>query len=357
VRFAVEEVGRRWNSGELPVVTGEESGMRVGIVGVGAMGTVHAAAWRQTPAEVVGFVATTAATAEPLAAAYGARAYGSLEELLHDVDVVDLCTPTHLHYEQTLLAAAAGKHVVCEKPLARSMAQAAGMIAACRAAGVKLLVAHVVRFFPEYVRAKAAVDAGQVGQLAVLRFKRNVFQPKKAEDNWFVDPDKSGGLILDLMIHDFDCARWLAGDVVRIMARSVGQQHPGARFDHALAILTHANGAISHVEGSWAYPPPTFRTQFEIAGSQGLILHDSEATAAVRTFRQSPAVDSPDVPVPNNPLLEDPYTTQIKAFYAALAYDTPLPVTAEDGLKALEIALAAMVSAQTGAVVGVGSRE
>ncbi len=328
--------------------------MRVGIVGVGAMGTVHAAAWRETPAEMVGFVATTAATAEPLARACQARAYGSLEALLRDVDVVDLCTSTHLHHEQTLQAAAAGVHVVCEKPLARTKAQAEAMIAACRAAGVKLLVAHVVRFFPEYVRAKAAMDAGELGQLAVLRFKRNVFQPKKTEDNWFVDTDKSGGMMLDLMIHDFDCARWLAGDVVRVMARSVRHQQSGAAFDHALAILTHANGAISHVEGSWAYPPPTFRTAFEIAGSQGLILHDSDATAAVRTFRQPvPTADIPDVPVPSNPLLEDPYTTQIKAFYAALAHDAPLAVTADDGLKALEIALAAMESARTGRAMGI----
>ncbi len=328
--------------------------MRVGIVGVGAMGTVHAAAWRETPAEMVGFVASSEATAQPLAAQYGCRTYGSLAELLPAVDVVDLCTPTHLHHEQTLQAAAAGKHVVCEKPLARTIAQAKAMIAACQAAGVQLLVAHVVRFFPEYVQAKAAVDAGEVGQLAVLRFKRNVFQPKKAEDNWFVDTDKSGGMILDLMIHDFDCARWLAGDVVRVMARRVGHQQPSAPFDHALAILTHANGAISHVEGSWAYPPPTFRTQFEIAGSLGLILHDSDGTAAVRTFRhQQPTADAPDVPVPNNPLLEDPYTTQIKAFYAALAHDAPLAVTADDGLKALEIALAAMESARTGRVIGI----
>ncbi len=329
--------------------------MRVGIVGVGAMGAVHAAAWQQTPAEVVGFAATSAATAEPLAHAYGARAYDSLDELLRDVDVVDLCTPTHLHYAQAVQAAAAGKHIICEKPLARSIAQATAMIACCRAAGVKLLVAHVVRFFPEYVRAKTAVEAGEVGQLAVLRFRRNVFQPKKAEDNWFVDQNKSGGLILDLMIHDFDCARWLAGDVVRVMARSVGYRQPGAPFDHALAILTHANGAISHVEGSWAYPPPTFRTQFEIAGSQGLILHDSDTAAAIRTFRQPlPAAGTPDVPVPSSPLLEDPYTTQIKAFYAALVHDAPLPVTAEDGLKALEIALAALESARTGDVVGLG---
>jgi predicted dehydrogenase len=147
----------------------------------------------------------------------------------------------------------------------------------------------------------------------------------------------------------------VAGDVARVMARSVGNQHPSAAFDHALAILTHTSGAISHVEGSWAYPPPTFRTQFEIAGSMGLILHDSDATAAIRAFRhQQPAGNAPDVPLPSSPLLEDPYTTEIKTFYEHLAHGAPVPVTAEDGLAALQIALAAIESAQTGRVVEIG---
>lgn len=327
--------------------------MRVGIVGVGAMGTVHAAAWARTGAELTGFVATSSRSAQPLAEQYSARPYASLADLLAEVDVVDLCTPTHLHHDHVLQAAAAGKHAICEKPLARTLEQGKAMIAACRKAGVSLFVGHVVRFFPEYVRAREAVEAGQVGQPAVLRFQRNVFRPKKPKDNWFVDFDKSGGMILDLMIHDFDYARWVAGEVKTVFAKSIGFQDPAiapvAAFDHCLAILTHASGALTHVEGSWAYPPPTFRTQFEIAGSDGLIVHDSAATAPISMFQHQQAIEgSPDVPVPASPLLEDPYTTQIKAFYAALAHGTPVPVSAEDGLAALQIALAALESAQTG---------
>ncbi|RME47575.1 MAG: gfo/Idh/MocA family oxidoreductase, partial [Chloroflexi bacterium] len=289
--------------------------MRIGIVGVGAMGSTHAAAWAQTPARIVGFVATSEEHAKPLAEQYGARAYPDLAAMLADVDVVDICTPTHLHHEMVMQAAAAGKDIVCEKPLARELGQAQEMIRACKEAGVKLMVGHVVRFFPEYRRAWDAVRAGAVGDVAVVRLKRNVFRPRKTRDNWFLEFEKSGGMILDLMIHDFDYARWVAGPVVKVFCKHIGDPSisPG---DHALAVLTHHNGAISHVEGSWAYPPPTFRTQFEIAGSEGLLVHDSAATAPIQVFWHTQAgEDAGEVPVPASPLLESPYATQIKAFY------------------------------------------
>ena len=322
--------------------------MRVGIVGAGAMGSVHIAGWTQTEAEIAGVFDAYQAAAQTLAGRYGVSAFPNLETLLADVDIVDLCTPTHLHHPLVLQVAAAGKHILCEKPLARTLTDGQEMVAFCRQAGVKLMVAHVVRFFPEYRQAKEAVDAGRVGQVAVMRLKRNVYQPKKAEGNWFVDFEKSGGMILDLMIHDFEYARWVAGEVSTVFAKSIRTQHPGAVTDHGLAILTHASGALSHVEGSWAYPPPTFRTQFEIAGSEGLLIHDSEATAPITLRLKQRAGESPDVPLPSSPLLEDPYTTEIKAFYEAVRTDRPVPVSAGDGLAALQIALAAIESTQTG---------
>ena len=123
--------------------------MRVGILGTGAMGSTHAAGWAATPAKIGGFVSTNAETAGELANRYGAKVYPNLDAMLADVDVVDICTPTHLHHLQVIRAAEAGKDIVCEKPLARTVPDAQAMIAACRRAGVKLLVAHVVRFFPE----------------------------------------------------------------------------------------------------------------------------------------------------------------------------------------------------------------
>jgi predicted dehydrogenase len=312
------------------------------------MGSTHAAAWAATPAEIAGFLSKDGETAASLQKQYGGKIYPDLASLLPDVDMVDICAPTHRHHEMVLEAAAAGKDIVCEKPLARTLAQAKEMVEVCQQAGVKLLVAHVVRYFPEYAQAQAQVAANAIGRPAVIRLTRGAFQPKKAADNWFVDFEKSGGMMLDLMIHDFDYARWLAGDVVQVYAKSIGNSLPGTAVDHGLAILTHKNGAISHVEGSWAYPPPLFRTRLEIAGDNGWIQFDSEQMTAVKLHLHQQGGDAPDVPIPGSPMLEDPYTTQIKAFYDHIEHDAPVVVTAVDGYKALEIALAAIQSAQTG---------
>jgi len=326
--------------------------MRVGIVGAGFMGTTHAAGWAETGAEIVGFTAETATEAEPLALAYGARVFPELQALIDAVDVVDVCTPTHLHHPIVLQAAAAGKHVICEKPLARHVSEAQEMVRACREAGVQLLVAHVVRFFPEYALAQAQVAGGAIGRPGVLRLMRGSYRPKKPVGNWFLDEAKSGGILMDLMIHDFDYARWIAGEVESVFARRVTATHPDAPVDYGLAILRHRSGALTHVAGAWAYPPPTFRTGLEIAGDRGLIQFDSDMTAPITNLlRRDGGADAPDVALPPSPTSESPYTTQIKEFYNALQGDGPSRVTAEDGLAAVQIAIAAMESVISGKAV------
>jgi predicted dehydrogenase len=326
---------------------------RVGIVGAGFMGRTHAAAWSQTPADLAGFHSVDKVKVTALAQHYGAHIYPSLEALIADVDVVDICTPTHLHHEMVLKAANAEKHIVCEKPLARTVTQAREMIAACKRNGVQLLVAHVVRFFPEYALAKGVVERGEIGKVAVVRLTRCSFQPKLAADNWFLDVEKSGGMMLDLMIHDYDYARWVAGDVESVFAKNVRSRDPKASGDYALAILRHTNGAISNIEGGWAYPPPMFRTALEIAGDKGLIEHPAGSSVPVGVYlHKSNDGEAPEVALPKSPLAEDPYTTQIKHFYEVLMNPDMKPrVMAEDGLAALQIALAAIQSAQSGKCV------
>jgi predicted dehydrogenase len=326
--------------------------MKVGIVGAGFMGSTHAAAWAATPAHIAGIAAETLEEARPLAAQYHATAYPSLAALLPDVDVVDICTPTHLHPSMVLQAAAAGKHVVCEKPLALTVDQARQMVNTCRQAGVRLLVAHVVRFFPEYALAKETVASGKIGRPGVVRLARGSFRPKKPVGNWFLDESKSGGILTDLMIHDFDYARWISGEVESVFARKVTVGQPDAAIDYGLAILKHRGGALSHVAGAWAYPPPTFRTGFEISGDAGSVLFDSDATAPIlNLIMKSGSGESPDVGLPSSPVSESPYTTQIKEFYYAIAEGRPARVSAEDGLAAVQIAQAANESARSGRAV------
>lgn len=328
--------------------------IRVGIVGAGFMGKAHAAAWATTPAEIVGIASLDLGQAEALARQYSSQAYSDLEKLITTVDVVDICTPTDTHHAIALKAAQAGRHIVCEKPLARTYAQGREIIEACQKAGVQLLVAHVVRFFPEYASAKAIVERGDIGRVAVVRLTRCSFQPGKSTNSWLLDPARSGGLILDLMIHDFDYARWVAGDVESVFAHSVRSQHAEAPGDYCLAILRHKNGALSNIEGGWAYPPPLFRTALEIAGETGLIEHPADSSVPLSIhLNASQSGNDPDVAVPASPLAEDPYCTEIKHFYEVLTHGSPSVVKAEDGLAALQIALAAMRSATTGKVVNV----
>ncbi|HSL31181.1 MAG TPA: Gfo/Idh/MocA family oxidoreductase [Anaerolineales bacterium] len=331
--------------------------MKVGIVGVGFMGTTHAAGWSDTPARITGFTSETQQETGALAEQYGAKVYPTLETMLPDVDVVDICSPTHLHHEMTLKAAAAGKHVICEKPLARTTEQAQEMIRACRKAGVQLLVAHVVRFFPEYALAHAAVTGGQIGKPGVIRLHRGSYRPKKPAGNWFLDEAKSGGILMDLMIHDYDYARWVAGEVEMVSARRVTEHHPDAPVDYGLVILGHRSGALSHIAGAWAYPPPTFRTRLEIAGDRGLIEFDSDGSAPIQNLiLKTGGSESPDVGLPSSPVSESPYTTQIKEFYRALADGESTRVAASDGLAAVQIAEAAIQSAQTGQPVKIGTQ-
>jgi predicted dehydrogenase len=228
-----------------------------------------------------------------------------------------------------LIAAKAGKHVVCEKPFAQSVDDAQRMIDACKAAGVKLLLAHVLRYFPAYADAKARVDKGEIGAIKLMRMARLNSMLLAQEGSWFTDLSQSGGVLFDMSIHDYDFARWLAGDVASVKAIAASAWNKPAAQEGAV-LLAHVNGAVTFVEGSWAMPAKTFRTTFDLIGDAGRIEFDSKDTGGL------PA---------------NPYVLQAQEFYDALAYDKPARVTAEDGREALRIALAAVESATTGSEI------
>jgi len=320
------------------------------------MGSTHAADWAETDAKLVGCVAETEAEARPLAEQYQLKIYPDVAALLPAVDVVDICTPTHLHAQMIEQAALSGKQIVCEKPLTRTYKEGQQAIRVCQQSGVRLLAAHVVRFFPEYALAQQSVAQGQVGRPGVIRLSRGSFRPKKPVGNWFLDETKSGGILMDLMIHDYDYARWIAGEVESVYARKISTGHPQASVDYGLVILKHTSGALSHVAGAWAYPPPTFRTHIEIAGDGGLIEFDSDETAPIRSLIQrADQGDAPDVGLPSSPTSESPYTMQIKEFYRSLVENIPARVSAEDGLAAVQIAEAALESAHSGRAIYLAS--
>ena len=324
---------------------------RVALIGAGTMGTVHARHWSAVPgAELVGVL-----DPRPDAAAALGPAYGDWDTLLSQCkpDIVDVCTPTPYHREYVERAAAAGKAIFVEKPMARSLADCDAMLAAVERAGVPAMPGHVVRWFPEYAAAKRLVDSGGVGTPATVRTARmGGFPDISGRFNWYGDPAQSGGVALDLILHDFDWLRWTFGPVTRVFAKGLyGQAQYSGVLDYALVTLRFASGVLGHVTGSWAHPS-SFRTTLEIAGDAGMIEHDSARsaplTASLRANGSSGGVAIPESPMADG---EDPYYLEIAAFVAALESGKPPPVTLEDAREATRIALAALTSIETGKVV------
>jgi predicted dehydrogenase len=322
--------------------------VRVGLVGAGFMGEAHAAAWRSLGVASLTIYDSVRAGAERLAGRFEASVAPSLGDLLGACDVVDVCTPTHLHREVVEAAAAAGRPVICEKPLARTVEDCEAMITACEAAGVPLFVAHVVRYINEYVAAKQAVEAGRVGRLAVIRLRRESARPNKPADHWFFDPALSGGVMTDLLIHDYDYARYLAGDIESVWARTV-RDASGAGVDFGFAVLRHVSGAITHVSGGWVYPWPVFRTGFEIAGDGGLIQYESSDGAPVTPYLVGErTAGEAGTGMPDSPVAENPWALELADFVASIQGGGPPRVSARDGLEAVRIAEAVIESSRSG---------
>jgi predicted dehydrogenase len=310
------------------------------------MGQIHAAAWRSTEARLIGCFSTQKSQSDQLAQRFETRGYNAFTDLLEDVDIVDVCTPTAAHRSMVLKAAEAGKHVLCEKPIALQLEDAEIMIQACQKAGVRFFICMVVRFFPQYRLAKNLVDDGKIGHLTVMRFRRVSYPPQKEIDNWYLDEERSGGMMVDLMIHDFDFARWLGGEVREVFAL---RNHSGLGVgEYAQAVLRFETGVIGLFEGGWAYPPGIFRTGFDLAGSDGLIEWSSDQAAPISVFRSPGRLDHDAVGLPVSGITDDPYSVEIRHAYDAIRNDKPFDVAPEDALESLGIALAARKSLVTG---------
>lgn len=315
--------------------------MRIGIIGAGQLGRFHALRWRELGATVDAVYDTVRPSAERLAADVDATVVDSVAELIRRVDVVDVNTPPTAHREPTVAALRAGRPVICEKPLARSLADGRAMVEASEATGTPLYVAHVVRFFPEFSHLHSLVEKGAIGRPGVYRSSRIGVYPQWG--GWFADETESGGVILDVMIHDFDFARWCCGEVTRIFVRRSHWAGPPAG-EHVFALLRFADGAIGHIEGGWSRPKGIWTTKVEISGDGGLVEVDNSAPPLALHLHSG---DKPGLPMTE----ADPYLIELRHFMDCLEGRAQPIITARDGLAALEISLAGMTSARTGRAI------
>ena len=264
--------------------------MRIGVVGLGFMGSTHLEAYQN----VRGFdlAAVSSSSERKLSGdltdvggnldrgggridfGFAAR-YRRAADLIADpgVEAVDLCTPTHLHKPLALQALAAGKHVLVEKPMALSSQDCLAMISAAREAGRVLMVGQVLRFFPEYVAARAKVLSGDLGPVRAATFRRRCAAP--AWGQWLSNPDLSGGGAFDLLIHDFDYCQHLFGAPETVSA--IGCEDLDGGIDFVEARLDHGNGVPVIVSGGWHHLESLpFSMKFTILCDRGTLDYTSE---------------------------------------------------------------------------------
>jgi UDP-N-acetylglucosamine 3-dehydrogenase len=327
--------------------------LKVGILGTGTMAKTHASAYQSIEGvQVAAFADALPGSLDTVCKQYNAKAYTNYDELINDasLDIIDVCLPTPLHKENTIKALATGKHVFCEKPVARTLADAMEVKKAVEQAKGKFMVGHVVRFFPEFMLIKQLIDEGKVGTVGTARTSRIAPQPHGVKD-WYENATMSGGVVLDLIIHDFDYLNWFFGKPKRVYAQGLFKR-TDLEMDYALVVIRYESGVIAHVEGSWA-EPSGFNVRAEICGSKGILDVEPYKEAPVSINLRNATTAQAGVIVPESPMIESPYTTEIKHFVDCILNNQTPRVTVDDAIYALKIGLAALESIETGMPVNI----
>jgi predicted dehydrogenase len=338
--------------------------VRVGLIGCGSIAaSAHVPALQQlSPLVEVAMVSDIRPqAAERIAQTLGCGWTVDYRVLLDDpsIDAVVVCTPEFAHAEQVVAAAGAGKHVLCEKPMARTLEQADAMLAAAEQASVRLMIAHSRRFTPRYRRAHELLEAGAIGAPVLVR--ENERRPKTSaaivQPGWRPDPDKqstwyaqaeySVGTILHIGVHEMDLFRWFAGAEaisVYMEAKTTGpdQEVP----DTVVIQVRFANQVIGVCEiynqAPVGYPD---HHEFELFGTQGMLRSRDLDSVSLTSFDS----DGARFPTAAESLLlvRDAYVLEQRLFFESILQNTPLPLDPREGRAALELALAAVESAAT----------
>ncbi|CAN5726529.1 Gfo/Idh/MocA family oxidoreductase [soil metagenome] len=315
--------------------------IRVALVGAGFMGRMHSAVYGALDGvDLVHVIDKDPAAASKIAGEHGASISLNLDDL-PPVHVVDICLPTDLHAKFSVQALNLGKHVVCEKPMALSLADADRMIAAAFENGRRLMIAHCIRFWPEYAELERLVKSEELGKLLSLSLTRYSEFPSWGSDNWLAYEERAGGAALDLHIHDTDYALYLMGVQPDSMTTKGNVDDHGV--SHVTTTMTFGETVV-HTEGSWNLPPGApFKMAFRATFEQGAAIMDGGPltvyTADGATVPEMPKMSAEETGGNISDL--GGYYYELKYFYDALKNGTPLDrITPESARGTLATALA-----------------
>ena len=331
--------------------------INLGLIGLGRLGQLYAEymAYAVPQVLLVAVSDTDAARARGIADALGVRQYTAPGALIDDqqVDAVAIVTPTRTHFDLVKSAAERKKAIFCEKPLSLSLTEAAEMKRVIERTGVFFQMGFMRRFDKGFSEAKKEIEQGTIGKPLVFRaISRDPYLPSLE----YAHPDNSGGLFVDMGVHDYDMARWLMGEIESVHSTAGTLVHPELQaigdFDNAIVSFTFANGSLGAVDlsrnGVYGYD-----ISADILGTEG--------TLRVGYLRETPLLVMTKNNVSHDTVPFFPerfgqaYVAQLKNFGENLLGDQPPPVTIEDGIEALRAAIAATDSCRNGQTVRVSS--
>ncbi|HTL44675.1 MAG TPA: Gfo/Idh/MocA family oxidoreductase [Vicinamibacterales bacterium] len=331
--------------------------LTVGLIGCGRLGRIYARDLSSRIAEtrLAAIADSNPDVARDAAAEFGTRAVADAGDLFHDpsIDAVVIVSPTHTHKDLVIAAAAARKPAFCEKPLALSLEDCEQMQSAVERGGSFFQMGFMRRFDPGYVAAKRHLDEGRIGRAVVFKSTSRDPYPPSLE---YANPASSGGMLVDMGIHDFDLARWFMGDVASISAVGGVLAYPELAsvgdIDNAIATLTFVDGRLGVIDltrnGVYGYDIST-----ELLGTEG--------TVRIGYLRETPVLTMTRNSVSHDTVpyfmqrFERAYTAQLQNFASNVLQQRDPPVTIDDGVQALRVALAATEAQRTGERVDVRS--
>jgi UDP-N-acetylglucosamine 3-dehydrogenase len=295
------------------------------------------------------------------------KTYDSAEKLLKDpeVDAVDICVPGGYHAAIAISAAENGKHILLEKPMATSVRDCDAIISAARRAGVTLMMAHSLRFFPPLVKCKEIVDSGGVGDMIKMRATLTAHFPYM---DWRLDPAIAGGGVLtEYGVHPIYLTDWFIGPIARVTAFTRNSQEDLKTEDAAYAILGAKGGAHGIIDVNLGGPLPLWDDHIEFVGTRGLLTLNGIEMQILRgppllhyrddgiwqvyrekTFQWPGA---PDLPNEIDWKYTDCFVAEIREFTSSVLEERPPLVTGEDGRRSIQILYACYESARSGKVV------
>lgn len=309
--------------------------LRLGIVGFGFMGRMHFRCWNaRKDAQVV-----AVCDANPNIKEDTHRAVGNIDGAAGDIDfagielftdfdqmiakagldAISLTLPTYLHAEFSERALSRGVHVLCEKPMALTVSDCERMIAAAHKSGKILQIGHCLRFWPEYVKAKELVDSGQYGKVVAAMFQRLGSPPGWSLDNWFVDESRSGGVALDLHIHDTDYVQYLLGMPKAVCSHAAAG--PQGSLIHIVTQYIYGDDQVVTAEGGWGMTPGFgFEMSFNLILEKATIVYDLTRQPALRVCPAAGDVFTPEVAA------QDGYVRQVEHFAKAVQGQAVPPI-------------------------------